>query len=311
MDNLVWGLQMTVLGMGLVFGLLALLWGLLTLVLRFDKPPAAVRRRHAAGRRARAAALPPPACRPACRAWTRNWWRRSWWPCSRTGPAPARGRAGHAQLLARQPALRLALGGRRAATAEPQLAAEGQMMRRYTLGLRGREFVIDVQELAADRFEVVVGDETYEVTLSGDEDLPARDDHAGLPAAAWHRRVARRQRRPPRPRRATRRAAPRGCTGARRPAARPRRRRDLSAPMPGVILEVHVKAGDVVERGQQIAVLEAMKMHNLIGAPRAGTIGEVCVAAGPGRRPRRRDRALRRGLKRCSAPTPSACCCRA
>jgi biotin carboxyl carrier protein len=50
--------------------------------------------------------------------------------------------------------------------------------------------------------------------------------------------------------------------------------------MPGVILEVHVKAGDHVDRGQQIAVLEAMKMHNLIGAPRAGTIAEVCVAPG-------------------------------
>jgi glutaconyl-CoA/methylmalonyl-CoA decarboxylase subunit delta len=38
MDNLLWGLQMTVLGMGLVFALLALLWGLLTLVLRLDNP---------------------------------------------------------------------------------------------------------------------------------------------------------------------------------------------------------------------------------------------------------------------------------
>ena len=38
MDNLIWGLQMTVLGMGLVFGLLALLWGLLTLVQR-GRPP--------------------------------------------------------------------------------------------------------------------------------------------------------------------------------------------------------------------------------------------------------------------------------
>lgn len=37
MDNLGWGLQITVLGMGLVFTLLALLWGLLTLVLKFDK----------------------------------------------------------------------------------------------------------------------------------------------------------------------------------------------------------------------------------------------------------------------------------
>ena len=40
MDNLLWGLQMTAWGMGLVFGLLALLWALLTLVLRWDAPPA-------------------------------------------------------------------------------------------------------------------------------------------------------------------------------------------------------------------------------------------------------------------------------
>ena len=37
MENLEWGLKMTVLGMGLVFALLGLLWGLLTLVLMFDK----------------------------------------------------------------------------------------------------------------------------------------------------------------------------------------------------------------------------------------------------------------------------------
>ena len=40
MENLAWGLQITALGMGLVFGLLALLWGLLTLVLRLDREPA-------------------------------------------------------------------------------------------------------------------------------------------------------------------------------------------------------------------------------------------------------------------------------
>jgi glutaconyl-CoA/methylmalonyl-CoA decarboxylase subunit delta len=38
MDNLAWGLQITALGMGLVFSLLALLWALLTLVLKFDRP---------------------------------------------------------------------------------------------------------------------------------------------------------------------------------------------------------------------------------------------------------------------------------
>lgn len=43
MSDAAWGLQMTVLGMGLVFGLLCLLWGLLTLVQRFERgaPPAA------------------------------------------------------------------------------------------------------------------------------------------------------------------------------------------------------------------------------------------------------------------------------
>jgi sodium pump decarboxylase gamma subunit len=41
MENLGWGLQITVLGMGIVFGLLALLWGVLTLVMRFDRPAAA------------------------------------------------------------------------------------------------------------------------------------------------------------------------------------------------------------------------------------------------------------------------------
>lgn len=41
MENLAWGLKMTVLGMGLVFALLGLLWGLLTLVLALDKEPTA------------------------------------------------------------------------------------------------------------------------------------------------------------------------------------------------------------------------------------------------------------------------------
>ena len=43
---------------------------------------------------------------------------------------------------------------------------------------------------------------------------------------------------------------------------------------------MRLKAGDKVTRGQQVAVLDAMKMHNVIGAPHDGTIAEVCVAAG-------------------------------
>lgn len=39
MDNLGFGLQITLLGMGIVFALLAALWGVLALLLRFDRPP--------------------------------------------------------------------------------------------------------------------------------------------------------------------------------------------------------------------------------------------------------------------------------
>jgi len=41
-----------------------------------------------------------------------------------------------------------------------------------------------------------------------------------------------------------------------------------------------VKPGDTVTRGQEIAVLEAMKMQNSVKSPRDGTIAEVCVVPG-------------------------------
>jgi len=54
----------------------------------------------------------------------------------------------------------------------------------------------------------------------------------------------------------------------------------ICAPIPGVILSVDVRPGSHVETGQELCVLEAMKMKNLIRATRAGTIGDVRVAAG-------------------------------
>ncbi len=53
----------------------------------------------------------------------------------------------------------------------------------------------------------------------------------------------------------------------------------VRAPIPGVIISVAVKAGDVVKHGQELCVLEAMKMKNVIRANRAGTIGVVCTTA--------------------------------
>ena len=54
----------------------------------------------------------------------------------------------------------------------------------------------------------------------------------------------------------------------------------ISAPMHGLLLEVRVAPGDVVEAGQTLAVLEAMKMHYEIVAEAAGTVQEVLAEAG-------------------------------
>ncbi|KAB8317088.1 acetyl/propionyl/methylcrotonyl-CoA carboxylase subunit alpha [Tolypothrix campylonemoides VB511288] len=54
----------------------------------------------------------------------------------------------------------------------------------------------------------------------------------------------------------------------------------VQAPMPGRIVLVKVGAGDTVEEGQELLVMEAMKMELSLKAPRAGTISELRAAAG-------------------------------
>jgi acetyl-CoA/propionyl-CoA carboxylase biotin carboxyl carrier protein len=54
----------------------------------------------------------------------------------------------------------------------------------------------------------------------------------------------------------------------------------ISAPMQGTIVKVLVAAGDAVEAGQSVLVLEAMKMENHITAEKSGTVQEVRVAEG-------------------------------
>lgn len=49
----------------------------------------------------------------------------------------------------------------------------------------------------------------------------------------------------------------------------------LSAPMPGVVLKISVKPGDVVRRGAALLVLEAMKMEHQISAPHDGRVGVI------------------------------------
>lgn len=54
----------------------------------------------------------------------------------------------------------------------------------------------------------------------------------------------------------------------------------LIAPMPGMIIRVAVQVGDVVEPGQGLVVMEAMKMENELRATAAGTVKAVLAQPG-------------------------------
>ena len=50
--------------------------------------------------------------------------------------------------------------------------------------------------------------------------------------------------------------------------------------MPGTILELKVSVGDTVKVGDQLLVLESMKMENIINSPKDGTISKILVSEG-------------------------------
>ena len=148
-------------------------------------------------------------------------------------------------------------------------------MHRYTLEIDGRRFVVDVQEQGADRFGVSVDGQAFDVALSEREELGGGEALSIAPAAPSLSSP------PAMPFAAATRPAP--VLRAAAPAAAASTNASsgvLGAPMPGVILRVLVAPGAQVKRGQDLAVLEAMKMENLIRAPKDATVVEVCVKAG-------------------------------
>jgi len=73
---------------------------------------------------------------------------------------------------------------------------------------------------------------------------------------------------------------PRSWSGRRHGAAEAEGRQQIAAPMPGKVVRLLVKAGDSVEVGQGLLVVEAMKMQNEIRSPKSGSVERVLVAEG-------------------------------
>ena len=130
-------------------------------------------------------------------------------------------------------------------------------MKEYKYKINGNEYNVAVEELEGNKANVTVNGKSYEVEL----DRPAK------PAVS--KPVA-----PPA-------AAPAATAPAPAPKAAPAAGgAGIKAPLPGVILDIKVKVGDAVAKGQTVAILEAMKMENNINADREGTVVSINVEKG-------------------------------
>ncbi len=73
---------------------------------------------------------------------------------------------------------------------------------------------------------------------------------------------------------------PRAWSGRRHSSVEAEGRQQIVAPMPGKVVRLLVKAGEHVEAGQGLLVVEAMKMQNEIRSPKSGTVERILAQEG-------------------------------
>jgi biotin carboxyl carrier protein len=123
---------------------------------------------------------------------------------------------------------------------ELEVREQGAGVYLLLLGHRVFECRVDWTNNTRDRVEVYLGGESYEVSL----------------------------------------ADPKRMRGARGAGAHADGTAHLASPMPGKVVRVLVEQGAMVEAGQSILVVEAMKMQNEMKSPRAGTVKELHATPG-------------------------------
>ena len=132
-------------------------------------------------------------------------------------------------------------------------------MKTYRFKINGNEYNVAINSVEGTNASVTVNGTDYQVEL---EDAPAAPVQAApaTPAAAAPAQSV------PAP------AAPKPAASGAGKA--------VTSPLPGVIIAIKVNVGDSVKAGQEVAVLEAMKMENSIEAEHDGTVTAIHVAKG-------------------------------
>ncbi len=146
-------------------------------------------------------------------------------------------------------------------------------MKQYNFKINGNEYNVTINSVEGNVADVTVV-ANYKVELgNGTAPISVQPAQTAAPAvqsAPAAAPAAPAQAPAPAPAPAAAPAAP-AASGAGKP---------VTSPLPGVIVEISVKVGDSVKAGQQVAVLEAMKMENAIEADHAGTVTAVHVNKG-------------------------------
>jgi biotin carboxyl carrier protein len=138
-------------------------------------------------------------------------------------------------------------------------------MKEYRYEINGKRYRVRIREIHGDKAVVQVNDQNYQVGFStaqvpdpktaGPEAYPASPAGAPSPEAAA--------------------PAPASVKPLQAPS-----NGVITAPMPGVILKVLVDEGDMVNAGDTVMIIEAMKMENEIKAPVSGTVKSISVESG-------------------------------
>lgn len=142
-------------------------------------------------------------------------------------------------------------------------------MRTFRVSVTGKTYVIEVDDVDKSPMQITVNGRAYEIEIEWEgatSEATVRPEIVpAAPAKQAVEPVAKLPSQPPKPR----------VSDEERSSAP-----TIDAPMPGTIVAVNVRPGAKIARGDEVCVLEAMKMRNAIRSPRDGEVEEVLVAPG-------------------------------
>jgi len=136
----------------------------------------------------------------------------------------------------------------------------------YSLSVGGKKFDVEIGQIVDGQARVSVNNRFYDVTVENFAEVAvgiSPEAAADVPAVSVKKPV-------------------RSAVSLLNPSQAAFAAGDdaLSAPIPGLILEVRVKEGDKVSAGQIVAIMEAMKMENNLIAQKDGVVREIRVQKG-------------------------------